>query len=346
MTDWLELCIPGTYQQVGWGDDGPYIKEVKITPERLQKLVANFKPEEREPVVMVGHYPYDQKALAWVCELKYDNVLLGKLKDVTPTFQTIIAHKEYKYFSIGTDFYDLEDEKTEFLEHLACTNFPLVGGMKNFPDTITGIKASHNVSHVFTSKINFKSFSKGLHATAFPENLNEKKSMNAHLKIIAGKLGVDVNDSSKEEDVTASSASALDKILSEKNTLKDEVAKLKADNDKLSAEKNKFVIDSALEAGKITEAEKEDYEKLMKDSPETTAKMLAAKQPSEIFKQNSIQAGKGATAVTGDLALTDKEDYDYLQKNDPEKLEKLKASKPEDFKKLWEKHYKAEMPAD
>jgi len=235
----------------------------------------------------------------------------------------------------------MNDGDTEFLEHLAATNFPLVPGMKSFPDNVSGLNASRNISGLFTTKINFQNFSKGFDTIVQPENQNHKKQMNGNVKILASKVSVAFDDNSKEEDVVANISLVVDKLTADKNALASQVTTLTAENKKLSDERITFAINAAKEAGKILPADEADWKQSLEADFDSASKLLAKQKSTGILATGQIK--NGGLADGGEITLAEKEDFDYLQKNDPDKLASIKASKPEVFKVLWEAHYKGEV---
>lgn len=346
-----------------WIDGEPQIIEVDVKPEYIKEVAENYDSEWQQAPFMVGHRDYEQPALAWIAELKAEGKkLFAKLTDITPRLTEIIANKEYKYVSIGTDIYTRDGRDFRYLGHLAATNFPLILGLQKLPDAFTGIAASRSIDSVVTQKIDFKNFSEGISASAAPETLNDS-SMNEKIKLLATHLGIRISDYPTDDAVLVRASEIIKELISkfpagteqpsslemcvvscgklvaENSTLNTQLTAAKSDAEKATTKLTEIIIASAIESGKILEAEKPTYEKLLKDSPEATVELLASKKPSGIFEQNKIQAARNGKPEEGVKAGRENWTYRDWETKDSEGLKAMMNSDREKFDKLFASQY-------
>jgi len=88
---WLELFCSGDY-----GDKGNF------GTADLDQIVRNFDPSFHEAPVVIGHPQHDAPAYAWVDSLKRNGEkLMGKLKEVDPTFAEMVKTGRFKKRSVS-----------------------------------------------------------------------------------------------------------------------------------------------------------------------------------------------------------------------------------------------------
>lgn len=90
-TQWLEIFHTGDF-----GDRGSF------NESDLDQIVRNFDPSFHEPPAVIGHPTHDAPAYGWVDGLKRrGGVLLGKLKQVDPSFEKMVKAGQFKKRSIA-----------------------------------------------------------------------------------------------------------------------------------------------------------------------------------------------------------------------------------------------------
>ena len=104
----------------------------------------------------------------------------------------------------------------------------------------------------------------------------------------------------------------------------------------LQQEKVTTLLDAAVSAGKITEAEREQYATLAAKDFETVQQLIAAKKAPEAPHTSlaaTLQHAAGAAAAPN---ANERANWSYLDwaKNDPQGLAKLRVENPEEFKRL------------
>lgn len=88
---WLELFRSGDY-----GDKGNF------SNSDLDDIVRNFDPSFHEPPAVIGHPAEDAPAYGWVSALKRSGgKLLGRLRQVDPTFEEMVKSGRFKKRSIA-----------------------------------------------------------------------------------------------------------------------------------------------------------------------------------------------------------------------------------------------------
>lgn len=95
LTDWIAIFKTGTHTD-GAGQTRAW------TDADLDRIVAQFKPAEHEPPVVVGHPATDAPAYGWVAEVKREGALLyARLKDLVPEFVQMLKDGRFKKRSIA-----------------------------------------------------------------------------------------------------------------------------------------------------------------------------------------------------------------------------------------------------
>jgi len=94
LTDWFEIFRTGT-----WTDASGNTRE--WTTGDLDTIVRNYKPEDREAPLVIGHPETDSPAYGWVEGVKrVGEVLLAKGKDVVKEFEEMVKQGLFKNRSI------------------------------------------------------------------------------------------------------------------------------------------------------------------------------------------------------------------------------------------------------
>ena len=94
LTDWFEIFRTGT-----WTDAAGNTKE--WSKEDLDTIVANYKPEDEEAPLVIGHPETDSPAYGWVEGIKrVGEVLFAKGKDVVSEFEDMVKQGLFKKRSI------------------------------------------------------------------------------------------------------------------------------------------------------------------------------------------------------------------------------------------------------
>lgn len=185
---WIEIFKKGNHTDSS-GNSKSY------TDEDIKMIVANYNKKVQEsdsfeaPIVK-GHPGSDEPAYGWVEKLqKKGDLILAKLKDVTPELMKEIRDGRFKKVSVAL-YSDL------MLRHVG-----LLGAM---PPAIKGLKNVAFTENKY-SEIN-QEFDNGLNLdNKFSEELNEMILFNADLK------------------------NKYDELIIEKNNLKNEINKIKYD---------------------------------------------------------------------------------------------------------------------
>lgn len=120
---WIEIFRAGDYTKLG---------KRKVTPEHLQRVVANYDPAYHEAPVCIGHPATDAPAYAWIGELALDgDMLLAKETQVDPMFAEMRAAGKFKKRSAA--FYQDANGDPVGLRHVGWLGAqpPVVKGLKN-----------------------------------------------------------------------------------------------------------------------------------------------------------------------------------------------------------------------
>lgn len=95
LTDWIAIFKTGTHTD-GAGQTRTW------TEQDLDRIVAQFKPAEHEPPVVIGHPSTDAPAFGWVADVKREGALLyARLKDLVPEFVDLLKAGRFKKRSIA-----------------------------------------------------------------------------------------------------------------------------------------------------------------------------------------------------------------------------------------------------
>lgn len=116
---WLELFRSGDY-----GDKGNF------GDSDLDEMVRNFDPSFHEPPAVIGHPANDAPAYGWIAGLKRSgNKLMGKFRQVDPTFEEMVKSGRFKKRSISL----YKTGKGWMLRHVGFLGAqpPEVKGLKN-----------------------------------------------------------------------------------------------------------------------------------------------------------------------------------------------------------------------
>lgn len=367
-TDWLHIFTCGTIPQVKFVDGEWRVVDVEVKPERIKAIAENYDPEWRAACVMIGHRDYEQPALAWIAELKAEGIkMFAKLEKSTSEMMRIVAEELYRYVSIGTDFFERDGKEIDYLEHLALTNFPLVSGLQKLPEVYTGIAASKiSTKHcLYSTKIDFDNFSKGMGLTASSKNLNSDNQMNEKLKLLATKIGISVNDYPTEDAVLMRASEIISellakfpdgedqptslymsivqcgKLVSENTRLTSELSAAKDETSKATEKYHESLLASAVSTGAILEAEKDSYKELLKAAPEQTETILASKKPSGVFNASTVKNIPPKTSEEVKAGKENRSDWTYRdwETKDSDGLLKMMREDKEQFGKLFDAQY-------
>jgi len=121
LTDWFEIFRTGT-----WTDASGNTRE--WTTEDLDTIITNYKLEDREAPLVIGHPETDNPAYGWVEGIKrVGEILLAKGKDVVSEFEDMVKQGLFKNRSIR-----LTPDGTRLL-HVGFLGAvaPAVSGLKN-----------------------------------------------------------------------------------------------------------------------------------------------------------------------------------------------------------------------
>lgn len=95
LTDWIAIFKTGTHTD-GAGNTRTW------GAQDLDQIVAQFKPADHEPPVVIGHPVTDAPAYGWVGEVKREGELLyARLKDLVPEFVQMLKEGRFKKRSIA-----------------------------------------------------------------------------------------------------------------------------------------------------------------------------------------------------------------------------------------------------
>lgn len=178
------------------------------------------------------------------------------------------------------------------------------------PDNVTDEKAVYNIFETCLNK-----------NTSQPKKYNMKKDLLKKLNLA---------DDATDDQIDA----AVERVLSEKDTA-DNAAKtaLKA--------KAKTLVDGAIAAKKLTEADRVEYETMAESNYDFTAKAIE-KIPA--VKTITSQLIPKKEKKEGDAATEEVSEYEALVAQGTAVFAAFKAENPAEFRKMWEAHYKAPYP--
>lgn len=161
--------------------------------------------------------------------------------------------------------------------------------------------------------------------TPIKDQSNDKNKMDK-LEIVAAALEL-------EPTATATEVIASIKAIKARNTELEGVnAALTTEVTAAKAAKVKTLVDGAVSANKITEAERASYEKLATQDYDSVSAIIGGLKPHVPFTKSQTADPKAASRADWD--------YEKYQKEDPKALEKMMNDTPDVFAKLKEEYVK------
>jgi len=244
----------------------------KYNEDYIFQVAKNYDPVNvHEAPFWVGHPEYmsEPKAGGWIKKV----VAVGKelyvsFSDILPWMKELYDSGEFKKCSVEMGDLEInsEGESIPYLWALGATNIPAVKGLE--PLKFSDDSKLHN--RVCFSLINFDYKTK-----------QKPKTMDT-IKKLADSLGIKYNSNITEEDLSL----AID----------DELKRLKSSESDLSTEINKItndrvikLIDRAVTSGKITPAQKEEFESFAKTNFDQCEKILES-LPGKVLTDTQIKA--------------------------------------------------------
>jgi len=158
-------------------------------------------------------------------------------------------------------------------------------------------------------------------------SIKEKNTKLEELSASKVELGLDITNLNKEIETLKTANESLKLSLTEKET---EVEGLNTNVLELKSEKLNVLLDSAIEAGKITKEAKEDFLEL---SYEKVESILSKILPSEASLVDALNLNKQVNKGT-------EKTFDWYMDNDVEGLKKLSKENPALYKTLEDNKYK------
>lgn len=263
----------------------------KYNENYIAEVAKNYDPVNiHEAPFWIGHPEYftEPRSGGWIKRvLAIGKELYVSFSEVYPWLKELFNSGEFKKCSV--EMGDLEinsdGQAIPYLWALGATNIPAVKGLPalSFPD------ADHKMSDnsllkgkVCFSLMNFDYDNPG--QTKFSNKLNLYTEMD-NIKKLAETLGVTVPEGANEADITSSIETKIAEIkASEAKAIKD----LQDTNDNAAVK----LVDNAVELGKITPAQRDEFLNFAKASYQTCVKVLDTIPAKDLTGGDLISKGR------------------------------------------------------
>lgn len=173
----------------------------------------------------------------------------------------------------------------------------------------------------------------------FLKTLSTDKNKNMDRKLLCAKLGLEENatDAQISDALVAMKLAATNgtQLSAENKTLKDELIKLKADQEKAKIES---LVDTAIKDTKLTADVRDKYIKLATADFDTTKELIDGMKPYQSIEQKLNAGSDNKEEVEGLLKLSGHELYMTG------KLERLRDLNPDQFKLKYKEAFGVELP--
>lgn len=260
---------------------------VTITRDDLQQVVNSYNVIFHEAPVWLGHPgPADTgrnepPALGWISALRLENdKLFAQLSDISYDLKYLIENNYMKYCSAEFVYYTINNVDTLYLFALGLTNRAAV-------TSLAPLSIDDSQQHTFNS--NFKNL------TTFTLDMNEinqnKKiyTMNEFLSKIAEAISLDISSFTSDSEVTGAITDAFLKQQSELKEANDAFNQLTEANSLMQAKRAEELIQFAIEAKKITPAEKEYLLKFANLDYDSAKSLIDSMPVSVLFAKDKVK---------------------------------------------------------